>query len=245
LIVELDSDNEEPDSTLDPSLSSSAAHPIIEEPDDPPAVRKPEPDNKQNGYRSHPYSHAFVYSNAHMRPPVFTMPANAYYHPQYQQQAYSNGYMYAHPHVHTHMPQAQFYHHPHAHQHASFFHQYHPMMSAQGILIEVLDTEQTTNVNGADASINANSGEDQEQLYLITMNGQRQVMTEDQVRQLMIEVHQQQMYQSYQQQQQFQQQQFQQSQQQQPPPPPPPQFHQAQAQQNFQAPGHDPAFYTA
>ena len=73
------------------------------------------------------------------------------------------------------------------------------MMSAQGILIEVVESDgarPSTNETSTDGGTGANA---HEQLYLVTMNGQRQVMNEDQIRQLVTDIHQNQMYQTYQQ----------------------------------------------
>jgi hypothetical protein len=128
--------------------------------------------------------------------------AAAYFH---QQQGFPNTFMYAHHHPHLHMHQQQFF-------YPYLIHQYHPMMSAQGILIEIMDD--TDGVNGA-----MNGA--QESLYMVTANGQRYIMNEEQVRQLVTQVYQGQIHQeNLQQQQQFQQQQQ--------------QFQQQQQQQHFQ-----------
>jgi hypothetical protein len=136
-----------------------------------------------------------------MQPPVFTMSAGsaaAYFH---QQPGLLNTSMYAHHHPHLHMHQQHFV-HPH------FIHQYHPMMAAQGILIEIMDDADLNNptLDGINGTMNSV----QESLYLVTVNGQRYIMAEGQVRQLVTEVHQRQAYQEnlqQQQQQYFQQQQ--------------------------------------
>lgn len=124
-----------------------------------------------------------------------------------QQRRVSNGYAYAHNHPHFHMHQHAFY--------PQTFQQYHPMMSAQGILIEIMDNDETSNtgVNGAHQS--RNSVDAQEALYMVTINGQRYIMNEAQVTQLVTEVHQHEAHQRNLQQQQFFQQQQQLRQQQQ------------------------------
>ena len=210
-IVELSSDVEEGDGNSD---SSSSIKPIIEEPDDPPMNRKPDTEGFTTQFRYQTYPQAFMYAQAQMRPHVYAMPTNTFYHPQYQQQAYANTYVYTHPQHHAHPHHHHHHHHhlnPHmthqqfyqAHAHQSFIHQYHPMMSAQGIFIELLDNETNTdpNGNGTQSGTSENPAEVQPQLYLVTINGQRQVMNEDQVRQLIAEVQQQQQqaYQNYQQ----------------------------------------------
>ena len=209
----MDSDDEDLSQTLGSSLT---VNPIIEEPDDLPSTPKANGDATSKGHRQQNYPYAFAYRTVHMRPPVFAMPTNAYYQPHYHhQQGYPQAYVYTqqphhhhhhHPHhVHHHHPQMnqQFY---HQQTPTSFIHQYYPMMSAQGIMIEVIDNETISNINenGLNVSMNENSHEPQEQLYLVTINGQRQVMTEDQIRQLVTDVHQQQLYQNFQQQQTFQ-----------------------------------------
>ena len=153
-----------------------------------------------------------------MQPHVVAMDAGAaaaYFH---QQQGFPNTSMYAqhhHHHPHLHMHQQHFV-YPH------FINQYHPMMFARGILIEIMDDLEVQN------------GANGESLYMVTANGQRLIMTEDQVRLFVNEIYQRQTYQEnllqqqqFQQQQQFFQQQAQQRQQQQ-------QFFQQQAQQRQQ-----------
>jgi len=165
-----------------------------------------------------------------MHQPVFTVPNATYYYqqpqPQHHAHVYPNTFVYGH----QHMPQQQqFY---HAQPHVHFIHQYQPMMAAQGILIELIDHEEAKNLlaSGANSSLNdnqvngANIDAIQGQLYLITMNGQRYIMNEEQIRHYANEFQQQQqhfqnqMYHHHQQQQQqqhFQQQMFHQQQQQQ------------------------------
>lgn len=240
-IVEMDSDAEDLSESLGATLS---VNPIVEEPDDFPSNSKSNEDTSSRMHRQQQYPHAFAYRTVHMRPPVYAMPTNAYYQAHYHQQAYPQAYVYAqptHPHHHMHHPhhhhahphmnqqQAQQFYHPHAHSQAhaqAFIHQFYPMMSAQGILIEVIENDGINHVNenGANISMNENSTEIPEQLYLVTINGQRQVMTEDQIRRLVADIHQQQLYQTYQQQTASAQQQQQQAQQnfQAPPPQPPP-----------------------
>ncbi|CAF4397975.1 unnamed protein product, partial [Rotaria magnacalcarata] len=61
------------------------------------------------------------------------------------------------------MPYQQFFHpHPHPHPHPQFIHQYYPMMSAQGILIELIDNEdaKTLAANGVKLSTNETSNND-------------------------------------------------------------------------------------
>ena len=144
--------------------------------------------------------------------------AAAYFHQQ--RQAYPNGYLHPNHHPHLHMNQPHFY-------HPNLFQHYHPMMSARGILIEIMDDVDPANYtsDGVNGSTNAAP----ETLYMVTMNGQQFVMNEEQVRQLVTEVYQQQTYQeNLQQQQHFhQQQQFYQQQQ---------HFQRQQQQQNFQQP---------
>jgi hypothetical protein len=101
-------------------------------------------------------------------------------------------------------------------------------MAAQGILIEVIDREEANNLitTGVHSPSLPNATptngvrfNTQEQLYLVTMNGQRFVMTEEHIRQIVTDIQQQQQ-QHFQQQQFYQQQQFHQQQYtyQQPPP---------------------------
>jgi hypothetical protein len=201
-------------------------------------------DTEYTNYRQQHYPHAFFYNNSHVRQPVFTMPNNAstaYYHQQ-QQQGFPNAFMYAHHHhhAHPHMPQQQFY-QPHQHAYPQFAHQYHPMMAAQGILIEVIDEEEPTNPagNGVNPSTNETTApsanvDSQETLYLVTMNGQRYVMNKDQIMQFATEMYQQQIYHNHQQQH-FQQQQYFQQQQ---------LFRQQQQQQQQQPPSQDTVYYT-
>jgi hypothetical protein len=176
---------------LNGATDSLSPKPIIEEPDDPPIIRRSQSDTNPQGHHQQQQQllRAFFFNPALMQPPVFTMDAGsaaAYFH---QQRGFPNTSMYAH-------------HHPHLHMHQQhFIHQYHPMMFARGILIEFMDDVDLNNptLNGVNGA--------HESLYRVTVNGQRYVMTEDQVRQFLTEVHQRQNYQeNLQQQQQFQQQ---------------------------------------
>lgn len=97
--------------------------------------------------------------------------AAAYFH---QQPGAPNGLGFAQPHAHLHMHQP-FLFQPH------LLHQYHPMMSAQGILIEIMDDQEP--------HMNTTNGNHQS-MYMVTINGQRLIMNESQVRQLVTEVHQ-------------------------------------------------------
>lgn len=101
-----------------------------------------------------------------------------------QQAGIPNAFMYTqhhqHPHLHFHQP---FIFQPH------LLHQYHPMMSAQGILIEVMDDNDLSHQTphgGMNGAMNAT----EESLYMVTINGQRYIMNEAQVRQLVTEVYQ-------------------------------------------------------
>jgi hypothetical protein len=215
-IVELDSDTDEQNSVTD---SSSPSKPIVEEPDDPPLYRKSDSDTMHKNHQHQHYPHSFFHNNSHIHQPIFNMPTGAYYH---QHQAFPNAFVYAHHqphHVHPHMSQQQFF-HPHSHLH--FIHQNYSTMAAQGILIEVIDNEEVKNLigNGVNSSLNetstnAASSDTQEQFYLVTINGQRYVMNEEQVKLYVTEVQkhqqqqqQQQQFHHQQQQQQHQQQQF-------------------------------------
>ncbi|CAF0743057.1 unnamed protein product [Rotaria sp. Silwood1] len=199
-IVEVHNDHNEAHDTTD----SSSTKPIVEEPDDPPLLRKSQSDTNHD---THPQerNNRFFFSQAHFRPTVFAMPAAAAAAYLQQQQRYPNGYVYAqhHPHYYMHHPQ--------------FFQQYYPMMSAQGVLIETMDENEPTH-----ATVNGSmNGAQDPSLFAVTINGQRYIMNEGQVIQLVGEVYQQHAYQANLQQQQqqarFQQQQqhFQQQQQQQ------------------------------
>jgi hypothetical protein len=198
-IVEIDSDSDEHHSTTG---SSSSAKPIIEEPDDPPLQRSQKPEAIYEPHLHQFYPHSFVPNHAHIQQQLFAMHNPAYYH---QHQAFQNGFLYAHhhhPHVHAHIPQQQFF---HAQPQAHFIHQYHPMMAAQGILIEIIDNEQANNLTGngvssamGDTGTNGTYTNAQEQLYMITMNGQRYVMSEEQLRQYIAQIQQQQQQPTYQ-----------------------------------------------
>lgn len=131
--------------------------------------------------------------------------AAAFFH---QQQGLPNDFMFAQPqpHAHLHMHQPFFF-QPH------LLHQYHPMMSAQGILIEAMDDAEP-NINASDGTNGSMNGA-QQTLYMVTVNGQRLIMNEGQVKQLVTEVYQRQAVQEHlqrqhlaQQQQLFQQQQL-------------------------------------
>ncbi|UJR33229.1 hypothetical protein I4U23_020684 [Adineta vaga] len=219
LIVELGPDEDSND-TPDPS----SPKPIIEEPDDPPKIHRSQSD-------------AYDY----IPPPVLTMPvgaAAAFFHQHHQQQQRRQGI----PEEFIQAHQQQQHMHPGPMFYQPGVQHYHPMMSAQGILIEAMDdidpssfsadgVNGTSDTNGTDGT----NGNAQEAYYMVTMNGQRFVMNEAQVRQLVTEVYQQQAYQEnlqqqqhfHQQQQFFQQQQHFQQQQQQ-------RFQQQQQQQQQQ-----------
>ncbi len=228
-IVEVGSESDEHHSVTG---SSPSTKPIIEEPDDPPLHRPSDSEPNHEAHQQQYYPHSFLHNHAHIHQPFFAMHNTAYY-PQHQ--AFPNAFVYAHHHphhhhVHAHIPQQQFF---HAQPHAHFIHQYHQMMAAQGILIEVLDNEEANNLtaNGVtsalgETSTNGGNWNAQEQLYLITMNGQRYVMNEEQIRQYITQIQQQQNF--------HQQQHFHQQQQQ--------QFHQ---QQNSYQPSQDNIFHTS
>ena len=197
---------------------STSPQPIVEEPDDPPTIRRsPSDPNDYFPPHPHPHPHPFFFQPP---PPVMTMSAGsaaAYFQQQQQQPGFPNANMFAphhphhhHPHVHMHQPHFM---HPH------FLHQYHPLMSARGILIEIIDEADPH--NQPPHGVNGPMDDAQDSLYMVTVNGQRYVMSEDQVRQLVTEVHQRQSYQEnlqqHQQQQQQQQRFFQQQQAQQRP----------------------------
>ncbi len=198
-IVEVGSDSDEHHSATG---SSPSTKPIIEEPDDPPLHRSSESETNHESHQHQYYPHSFLHNHAHIHQPFFAMHNPAYYH---QHQAFPNAFVYAHhhhhPHVHAHIPQQQFFHpQPHAH----FIHQYHPMMAAQGILIEILDNEEANNLTGngvssalGEPSTNGTNSNAQEQLYLITMNGQRYVMNEEQITQYIAQIQQQQQHQHF------------------------------------------------
>lgn len=170
-IVELDSDSDDNHSATD---SSPSGKPIIEEPDDPPLLRRaPNSETNFDTHQHQSYPHAFFHHHAHVHPQMYAMPNVAYYHQH-------PAYVYAHhPHVHTHTSQQQFV-HPQTH----FIHQYYPMMNAHGIVVEMIDNEEANNATG--------NGTTSEQLYMITMNGQRYVMNEEQIRQYIAQIQQQQ-----------------------------------------------------
>ncbi|CAF0871748.1 unnamed protein product [Adineta steineri] len=203
-IVELSPDDEESHNEVD----ASSPKPIIEEPDDPPKIRKSQSHTPRNNFQHYPpHGHPFFFSQGHVAPAVMTMPAGtaaAFFHTHHQQQQRRQGipeeFIHAqHPNIHPgHVL------HPH------LFQQYNPMMTARGILIEVMDDVDPTQFSsdGANgAPFDANEG-----IFMVSINGQRYVMNESQVRQLVTEVYQQQAYQETQQQQQ-QQQHYQQQQQ--------------------------------
>ncbi|CAF4184912.1 unnamed protein product, partial [Adineta steineri] len=206
-IIELDSDTDEHNSV---TSNSSSTKPIVEEPDDPPLSRSPDSDSLYENYQQQPqqqYPHSFIYSNPHIRQTVFTIPTAPtapYYH---QQQAYPNAYMYPqhpiHP-THPQMPQQQFFHaaHPQVQPNIHFMNQYYPMMAAQGILIEAIEHEEANNLlaNGVTSPSQSNDTsttgglrfDGRENLYLVTMNGQRFIMTEEYIKQIVLEIQQQQ-----------------------------------------------------
>lgn len=180
--MEIDSDSDEHHSVAD--SSSSSGKPIVEEPDDPPLQRRTS--NSETYFDTHrhqSYPHVFFQNHAHVHPQMFAMSNAAYYHQPHQHQVFPHAYVYAHhPHVHAHTSQQQFV-HPQTH----FIHQYYPMMTAHGIVVEVLDNDEANNANANGATSDAH-----EQLYLITMNGQRYVMNEEQIKQYIAQIQQQQ-----------------------------------------------------
>ena len=175
-IVEIDSDSDENHTARD---SSPSGKPIIEEPDDPPLLRRAQhSEMNSDTHRQQFYPHAFFHHHAHVHPQMYAMSNAAYYH-----QAFPQAYVYAHhPHVHAHtsQQQQQQFVHPQTH----FIHQYYPMMNAHGIVVELLDNDEGNNTTG--------NGVTSEQLYLMTMNGQRYVMNEEQIRQYIAQIQQQQ-----------------------------------------------------
>ncbi|CAF0748451.1 unnamed protein product [Rotaria sordida] len=198
-IVEVNNDQD----TVYDTADSSSTRPIVEEPDDPPLLRKSQSATNHDADQHDHNNHRYFYSQGNFRPTVFAMPAGAAaaYFQQQQQQRFPNGFMYAHPppHYHVHPPPII---HPH------LLPQYYPMMSAQGILVEIMDDAEPDAFipNGP-----MNGGASDPGLFMVTISGQRYIMNEAQVMQLVGEVYQQQGYQGNQQQQ-FQQQQQQQQQ---------------------------------
>lgn len=67
--------------------------------------------------------------------------------------------------------------------HPQFLQHYHQYLTGQGILIEIMDENEMMMTN-------------QPTLYLVTINGQRMIMNENQVRQLLMEIQQRQQMQS-------------------------------------------------
>jgi hypothetical protein len=179
-IVEISEDNDEFTNATD----SSSPKPIVEEPDDPPIIRRSQSDTNHNNYQQR-QTPLFFFHQAHIHPAVVTMSAGsaaAYFQQQQQQQqGFPNTFMHTqhHPHLHAHQP---FIFQPH------LLHQYHPMMSARGILIEIMDDTDVNNntPNGVNGPMNGTQGS----LYMVTMNGERYIMNEGQVKQLVTEVHQ-------------------------------------------------------
>ena len=193
-IVEVAADSEEANRTSD----LSSPKPIVEEPDDPPIIRSSHSETHHNNQHEQRNNYRYFANQPHIPSTVYTMPADvaaAYFYQQ--QQGLPNAFMYAHqPNLHMHQ-------HPHFF-HPHLIHQYYPMMSAQGILIEIMDDAQTNvfSRNGIHNSMNGVNFGVQEPLYLVTMNGQRYIMNEREVRQLVIEVYQRENYQANLQQQQ-------------------------------------------
>ncbi|CAF4234969.1 unnamed protein product [Rotaria socialis] len=215
-IVELSEDHVEQNG----ATHASSPQPIVEEPDDPPAVRRSNSDIDQGNYQQQQYNQPYIFNSANIPQTVLTMQAGtaaAFFQlhhqqqQQQQQQQYPNTYMYAHHH-----------HHPHMHMHHQpvfyppMFQQYYPMMSAQGILIEIMDDEEAKNANSNEANgpTHDTNHAAKELLFMVTVNGQRYIMNEAQVIQLVTDVYQHQNYQVQLQQHQQQQQLFQQQQQQ-------------------------------
>lgn len=177
----------------DDGVRDYSTEPIIEEPDDPPKIHRSQTQPTQTQSQQQ-YPRPFFFTQAHLQPTVYAMtPGTAAAYFQHQQALHHHQQLPFHPHL---------------------LHQYHPMMFAQGILIEFMDDYDQNqhmypNINGT-----------HESLYMVTTNGQRHIMTEGQVQQLLNEVYQREQFQQQQQQfhlhhQQQQQQQFHQQQQQQ------------------------------
>jgi hypothetical protein len=159
------------------SSSLSSTQPIVEEPDDPPAIRRSHSDVQTDRRSDSSMAHEFSNNRAYVRPSTMPLPTVVAF---FEQQS-NIPFTYAH----VHQP----------YQHV--FHQYHPMMSGQGILIEIIDTPEMNDSNRTHANRH-------EQIYMVTMNGQRVIMNERQVKQLVVDAYQRQLYQSQQQQQFFQ-----------------------------------------
>ncbi|CAF2146116.1 unnamed protein product [Rotaria magnacalcarata] len=211
-IVELSADHVEQNG----ATGASSSQPIVEEPDDPPAIRRSNSDIEQNNYQQQQYNQPYIFNSANIPQTVLTMQAGTaaaffqqhHQEQQQQQQQYPNAYMYPyHHHPHMHINQQPVFYPP-------MFQQYYPMMSAQGILIEIMDDEEPKNANSneVNGSTSGTNHTTKELLFMVTVNGQRYIMNEAQVIQLVTDVYQQQNYQTQLQQQQ--QQLFQQQQQQ-------------------------------
>lgn len=153
-IVELRSDQEDPKHSGD----SSTAQPIIEEPDDPPAIRHSQSDQQLANESGAQAQQPFFARHPHFHRPFIPMQAGFFHQARFPTAGV--GYAYPHPH---------------------FMHQFHPMMSSQGILIELVD-----NLHQATSPTN----DQQTQLYMVTMNGQRLIMNQTQVTQLVNQVYQ-------------------------------------------------------
>ena len=193
-IVEVATDNDE----LNGTANLSSPKPIVEEPDDPPIIRRSRSEARHNNYHEQRNNYRYAFNQPYIPSTIYTMPADvaaAYFHQQ--QQRFPNPFMYAHR-PNLRMDQHPRFFHPH------LIHRYYPMMSAQGILVEIMDDAQINdfNQNGIHSSMNGVNFGAQGPLYLVTIHGQRYIMNEGQVRQLMTEAYQREAYQENLQQQQ-------------------------------------------
>ena len=200
-IVEVNGDNNEYNGARD-----SSSYPIIEEPDDPPKIQRSRTDPPDNNYQQQQHPQGIFYNPARIRPSVFPIPAT-FFHQLHQN--FPNAFTYAHR-----------SHHPNLHMHQQAFQQYNPLMYAQAVIVEELDDAQRRNLTPdlLNQLMNGNYVDPQEPLYIVTYRGQRSIMNEGQITQLVYQISQPQAYQTnlqQQQQQQQQQQYFYQQQQQQ------------------------------
>jgi hypothetical protein len=161
----------------------SSTQPIIEEPDDPPKIRRSYSDTQDDNYQQQQHSQAFFYNQARVRPSVFTMPAG-YFHAQ--QQRFPNGFTHAPCPLHPHMHQQRF-------TRPQLFQQYRPTMLAKAMIVEELDHAQLSHLSDdVNGLINGNHFDAQEPLYMVTYDGRRSVMNEGQITQLLYQLSQQQ-----------------------------------------------------
>lgn len=143
-------------------LERNTTVPIIEEPDDPPKIIRSQSADAQNQDEfDEARQRAYFAQQRRFQRPFFPMA-----HPFYQHGFHPNGFAHGHPH--------------------QFQHQHYPMAFGQGVLIELVD-ETTTH-----PSMNNNAYHQQtnQQLYMVTMNGQRVVMDEQQVIKLVNDLYQ-------------------------------------------------------